>query len=119
MAGTPSSRSEGDDVQDRYVGDVGDFGKYGLLKALCGADLSLGVVWYLYPDEEDNGDGGHVGYLRPTPQNLRRFRDCDPDLYDDLGELVGNGSGACRALANAGYCPRARSTTRSRCPLGR
>src|SRR5271163_4324699 len=25
-----------DAMQDRYVGDVGDFGKFGLLRALCG-----------------------------------------------------------------------------------
>ena len=34
-------------MQDRYVGDVGDFGKYGLLRSLCrgdehGAALRLG-----------------------------------------------------------------------------
>ncbi len=82
---------EGGGVQDRYVGDVGDFGKYGMLKALCSGDLSLGVVWYLYPDEEQNGDGGQVGYLNPAPGNVRRFRDCDPALYDALGEIVRDG----------------------------
>lgn len=46
------------DMQNRYVGDVGDFGKYHLLKALCRGDdgkaaLSLGVVWYLVPDENN------------------------------------------------------------------
>ena len=51
----------GGGVQDRYVGDVGDFGKYGLLRALCGGDLTLGVVWYLYPDEEANNDGDDIG----------------------------------------------------------
>lgn len=75
-------------MQDRYTGDVGDFGKYGLLKALCRDDLSLGVVWYLFPDEEGSGDGSYVRYLEPTPANLRRFRDCDPALYDTLGEIV-------------------------------
>lgn len=42
-------------MQDRYVGDIGDFGKYGLLRALCAHDLSLGVVWYLVPDESRPG----------------------------------------------------------------
>jgi hypothetical protein len=42
-------------VQDRYVGDIGDFGKYGLLIALCGHDLSLGVVWHLVPNEGATG----------------------------------------------------------------
>ena len=78
-------------MQNRYVGDVGDFGKYGLLRALCrpsGAEnrpLRLGVVWYLTTDETHNNDGRHIGYLEPTPKNLRDFRACDPDLYDTLG----------------------------------
>ena len=40
-------------MQDRYVGDVGDFGKYGLLRSLCrgdehGAAFRLGVLWYRF-----------------------------------------------------------------------
>ena len=37
-------------MQNRYVSDLGDFGKYGLLRALCRSndsrspELSLGVV---------------------------------------------------------------------------
>ena len=40
-------------MQDCYVGDAGDFGKYGLLRALCSPreddlkTLSLGIIWYL------------------------------------------------------------------------
>ncbi len=40
-------------MQNQYVGDVGDFGKVGLLRALTGVypaatpPLKLGVVWYL------------------------------------------------------------------------
>lgn len=86
-------------VQDRFVGDVGDFGKYGLLKALCEEDLSLGVVWYLIPDEDRPGDGGHVGFLGPTPRHIRRFRDCDPPLYDILREIVRSGR---RRVASVG-----------------
>ena len=45
-------------MQDQYVGDIGDFGKYGLLRHLTGMRgdaapedaLRLGVVWYLFPD---------------------------------------------------------------------
>ena len=48
-------------MQDRYFGDVGDFGKYGLLRVLCGLwggpNFKLGVVWYLFPDENHNADG--------------------------------------------------------------
>jgi hypothetical protein len=51
-------------VQNRYAGDVGDYVKFGLLRALTGADdepaLSLGVMWYLTADEDHNQDGKHA-----------------------------------------------------------
>ena len=85
-------------MQDRYVGDLGDFGKYGLLTALCSwpetvsdPHLSLGVVWYLVPDEGHNQDGKYVQYLVPSARNQEQFRSCDPFLYDVLGGIVGSG----------------------------
>ena len=83
-------------MQNRYVGDIGDFGKYGLLRALCGCPeapplghpLRLGIVWYLYPNESHNADGKHIGYLSCTSVNHVRFRACDPPLYDSLRRLV-------------------------------
>ena len=80
-------------MQNRYVGDVGDFGKYHLLKSLCignnnELDLSLGVVWYRVPDENHNDDGKHIRYLEQTHSNLARFRSGDPALYDSLSEII-------------------------------
>jgi hypothetical protein len=83
-------------MQNRYVADIGDFGKYGLLRSLTGASatppsgqrLRLGVAWYLHPDESHNADGKYTGYLNPTQSNRTRFRACDPDLYDALKLLV-------------------------------
>lgn len=49
-------------MQNRYTGDIGDFAKYGLLRAL-GEGNKLGIVWYLYPDESHNEDGKHTAYL--------------------------------------------------------
>jgi hypothetical protein len=76
-------------MQHRYVGDVGDFGKFGLLRILSGWDgeplLKLRVVWYLYPDEGHNADGKHVDYLQ---RKDRAFRDCDELLYDKLHALL-------------------------------
>lgn len=85
-------------MQDRYTGDLGDFGKYGLLRALCqrdddlGPQLSLGVVWYLVPDEEGNDDGKHTRYLDPSTSDQSRFRRCDPALYDGLWAIIRRGS---------------------------
>jgi hypothetical protein len=49
-------------VQDRYAGDIGDFQKYALLKALSEKDLRLAVIWYLNPDVEGNADGSFMAY---------------------------------------------------------
>ena len=84
------------ELQNRYVGDIGDFGKYGLLRSLCGVSETvnshhsprIGVVWYLYPDESHNSDGKYTGYLARNSDNQARFRDCDPALYDALHWLV-------------------------------
>jgi hypothetical protein len=75
-------------MQDRYVGDAGDFGKYGLLRYLSGtpastAGLRLGMVWYLVHDESHNNDGRHLGYLRDPA-----LRECDLELHDVLKDIV-------------------------------
>ncbi len=77
-------------MQHRFVGDVGDFGKYGLLRALTGVwplsepRLTLGVVWYLPAGSIGSAaDGQKLTYLSQPDQ----FRGCDPRLYDTLGKL--------------------------------
>ncbi len=100
-------------MQNRYVGDVGDFGKYGLLRHITGqreispsdSDLRLGVAWYLYPDESHNADGKYTGYLDDTPANHSRFRACDPDLYDAMRHLVESGSRNIAAVQNSRILP--------------
>ena len=46
-------------MQDRYAGDVGDFGKIGLLKCLQTHGFKIGVNWYrvLVLDVEKDKDG--------------------------------------------------------------
>ena len=75
------------------------------VRALCADDLSLGVVWYLVPNEGADGNGTHVGYLDPTPANLRRFKTCDPPLYDALGEIVLNGTRSVRSISGRAILP--------------
>lgn len=75
-------------MQDRYVGDVGDFGKYGLLRVItsaCGPSARLGVVWYLVPEETHNQDGKHVTYLTTK---AAEYRICDPELHDEMRALL-------------------------------
>ena len=89
-------------MQNRYVGDVGDFGKHGLLRFLSGATdpdtesrFRLGVLWYLTHDQTHlrgratNGDGQHTGYLmRTRREGKSEYRDCDPQLWEGLRDLV-------------------------------
>ena len=82
-------------MQDQYVGDIGDFGKYGLLRHLTGMRsdaapedaLRLGVVWYLFPDGGNN-DGKFTDYLcNPKPRD-KSLSKCDTKLYDQLYKIV-------------------------------
>ncbi len=57
-------------------------------EANCNQPLTVGVVWYLVPDETHNSDGKHIHYLDPSAYNQERYRDCDPTLYDTLREIV-------------------------------
>lgn len=81
-------------MQDKYVGDIGDFGKYALLKHMRKEmDLSLGIVWYLVnPDHTDGGhqinDGKHISYLGINKKPDMELRDRDPDLFDRLHSIV-------------------------------
>ncbi len=72
-------------MRDRYVGDIGDFAKYGLLRAI-GKGKRLGVAWYLCADPEvdNSGDGRHTAYL----QRPDEWRHLDPDLFDTLKNLI-------------------------------
>jgi hypothetical protein len=87
-------------MQNRYVGDIGDFVKLALLRALSPGHR-LGVIWYLVPDESHNGDGRHVGYL-----GKKEWRRLDPEVFDSLARIVESGGRAVAALEGAGLLRR-------------
>lgn len=69
-------------MRDQFVGDIGDFGKYGLLRAISktdsrGSGLSLGIVWLFVPDRM-------VTYLNDRGS----FEACDPELFVVLTGVV-------------------------------
>lgn len=69
-------------MKNQYVGDIGDYGKYGLLRYLAGNGIKIGVNWYLTPDDGSN-DGKHVAYLDKDSD-----RWYDEELYLGLKSLV-------------------------------
>ncbi len=71
-------------MKDQYFGDVNDFVKYALLRALTVRHgLSLGVCWMLTPSDGGT-DGKHLSYLAQSPS----FRCRDPGLFDFLRTAV-------------------------------
>jgi len=71
-------------MKDQYFGDVSDYRKYGLLRALIdGSRLRLGVCWLRTAD-----DGGRDGESRRYLQQGERWRHYDPELYDRLCRLL-------------------------------
>lgn len=90
-------------MQDRYVGDAGDYAKYALLNALAGderAPLLLGVLWYLFPDEGHNGDGRHIAYLQ-QPNMAQRA----PETHARLKNLVTLNQRSVDAVQRSGLLP--------------
>jgi hypothetical protein len=71
-------------VKHQYFGDVHDYLKLGLLRALsAGSGLAPGVVWMLTPDD-DRGDGSRTAYWGEPS-----WRAHDPELFDRLSRLAG------------------------------
>ena len=68
-------------MKNQYFGDVGDYGKYGLLRFIAKRGVTIAVNGYLTPDDQSNE--GHIrGYL--TNDRDRKY---DPELFDVLREM--------------------------------
>lgn len=67
-------------MQNRYTGDIGDFGKLGLLRVLQEAGFFVGVNWYLTPDEDHNQDGKYTDY--------EALKMCDETLWLELKQIT-------------------------------
>jgi hypothetical protein len=99
-------------MQDSFVGDVGDFGKYGLLRTLVGEfpeatpRLSLEVVWYRNPDDVGSpNDGKQRSYI----DQPRKFAECDLQLFDFLKQLDSRSSRSLIDIERSGILgPEAR-----------
>ena len=50
-------------MKNQYVGDIGDYGKYGLLRFLANRGIKIGVNWYL-TDDDGSSDGKFTKYLK-------------------------------------------------------
>ncbi|MDD2367658.1 MAG: hypothetical protein PHQ90_00055 [Sulfuricurvum sp.] len=72
-------------MHNRYTGDIGDFGKFLLLKHLF-ADEPIVTIWYLYSDESHNSDGSHT----VEEGNIRVYQHChtlDPIMSERFNTI--------------------------------
>lgn len=82
-------------MKHQYFGDINDYRKYGLLRALSQASgLPLGVCWLLTaPDARPDGE------FRNYLEQPQRWRHHDPELYDALQRL--QEPGVARSVSHA------------------
>ncbi|MGN8895597.1 hypothetical protein [Flavonifractor sp. HCP28S3_F3] len=76
-------------MQDRYAGDIGDFGKFGLLKALLAEGFSLGVNWYKAEPPESERDKETGGFLHKDGKHPihPEYFVCDEPLASALQKI--------------------------------
>ena len=72
-------------MKNQYFGDVNDYGKYGLLRALS-RHLTVAVIWMLTPDDGSN-DGKKTQYLKKG-----LIGDHDPELFEWLTRWYRSGA---------------------------
>jgi hypothetical protein len=95
-------------VKDQYVGDISDFEKYAILRALgFEADLPLAVCWMLTAPDK-TGEGGRIDYL----EERERYRHLDPHVFDGLEAIVASGERNVAAVERNGILERARFFSR-------
>ena len=83
-------------MKNQYVGDVGDFGKYSMLRAFSEAGIRIGVNWYL-TDNDGSNDGKYTSYL----DNESMRRRC-PDVFDVLKEIAFKSDKSVDDIQNSG-----------------
>jgi hypothetical protein len=102
-------------MQNRYVGDTGDFVKYLLLKNLCTDNLRLGVNWCLVEDESHNNDGKFITYLESENHD---FLKVDGGLFTELKGLVASSKRSVDAVQESDILPLQTSYFSEKVPQG-
>ena len=102
-------------MQNRYVGDTGDFSKYLLLKILCKTDLKLGVNWCLAKNDSIGNDGKFINYL---DHEENEFSLADQDLFEGLRSIVKTMSRNVNSVINGKILPESVTFYSELIPIG-
>ena len=88
-------------MKNQYVGDIGDYGKYGLLRFLAKQGIKIGINWYLTEDDK-SADGKFTGYLKQSEE-----QHCDSELFDKLKEIASRADKNVQMIEASGIIPNA------------
>lgn len=83
-------------MKNQYVGDIGDYGKYALLRTFIDAGIKVGVNWYLTEDDSSM-DGKFTEYLKNG--NLRHYQ---PEIFDCLSDIAFDTAKTVQDVENSG-----------------
>lgn len=89
-------------MQDRYAGDIGDYGKFGMLRALAAKGLSIGVNWYLLDTPQQELSVNDGGKLIPSGVDS-----CDSELAKALRSVSLSPERSVRLIEDANLIPGA------------
>ena len=90
-------------MRDDFACDIGDFGKYGLLRYLSGATgLTLGILWMM--TRSSGAVGRNRDYL-DDPAGNQQVASCDRVLFDALAELKNQGRCSLDAIERSAILP--------------
>lgn len=96
-------------MQDRYAGDIGDFGKIALLRALQSQGLSVAVNWYhvkpLGVEQKADGSFKQEDGKYLIPDHLQV---CDERLAKSLTKIAISKNRSIKALEKQSLIPRAK-----------
>ena len=88
-------------MKNQYVGDIGDYGKYGLLRFLASHGIKIGVNWYL-TENDGSTDGKFTTYLKNPADRVY-----DPELFDALQNIADHPDKTIKMIEQAGIIPGA------------
>lgn len=88
-------------MKNQYVGDINDYGKYGLLRFLSSKGIKIGLNWYL-TEKDLSSHGKYTRYLQNTTERYR-----DPELFDALCSIGIRNDKSVRIIQEAGLIDNA------------
>ena len=88
-------------MKNQYVGDIGDYGKYGLLRILASYGIKIGVNWFL-TENDGSTDGKFTTYLKNPADRVY-----DPELFDALQNIADHPDKTVKMIKQAGIIPDA------------